>query len=775
MGGQKFQYDENGGTFLYFVLSFLALILIPGTYYWWPSTADQKEVKEELQCNCDGCKKKKLILYTNDPWKNTKILIRKLTILGGWLLLFFLAYRVSLMDYEYANFDPYDILGVPLGASEASIKKAYRKQSLILHPDKETGDEKAFMKLTKAYQALTDEESRRNFEKYGNPDGPGAMSFGIALPSYIVEKENSVWVLGLYALVFMVALPTVVGMWWYKSIRYTGDKVLLETINFYYAFFQITPHMALKRVLMILGASLEFDRRFNNEIIERASDEIEVPQLIRQIPNLGEKNRERPLYHKYSIKARALIYAHLSNMQLTSPTLEADRMYIIKKCPYLLQEMVTCISQLILLAYAQRVPRLIHIETLENVMKLCPMIVQGMWDFKNPLLQLPYVTEDHLKHFNCKKRYIKSLQQFAQMKNEERRSVVKFMSDEQYADMLKVLGNMPFVDLHVQPEVIDDEATTEYTAGAIITVTCTLVRKPMSVLFGDDTIKVQYCEPSATKEGEGDEEIDEEKLNGTINPVVIKDKQQTHRPVWMKNKKGGKKKKFTKNKHDKKSSANQKKNINVEGEKQTDLSNAVKKDTHEESKNISSESDEESDQSDVEKEDAIVKKDSKDEDSNNKSEESSDDDDDWEKYQTGLNKRDKALEGRSKQSHSVHCSSFPEVKQEFWWIYISDRKSRTLLTSPYHITELVGQEQVQLKFTAPRWPGVYTFTVCLRCDSYLGFDQMQDIKLDVKEAPEVPTEHPQWEISGEEDEGDEEIGGSDVSEFTTDEDVDYDL
>jgi len=73
---------------------------------------------------------------------------------------------------------------------------------------------------------LTDDEARKNWEKYGNPDGPGAMSFGIALPSWIVEKENSVWVLGLYALVFMVALPTVVGMWWYKSIRYTGDQVI---------------------------------------------------------------------------------------------------------------------------------------------------------------------------------------------------------------------------------------------------------------------------------------------------------------------------------------------------------------------------------------------------------------------------------------------------------------------------------------------------------------------------------------------------------------------
>lgn len=36
MGGQKFQYDESGGTFFYFLLSFLALILIPATFYYWP-------------------------------------------------------------------------------------------------------------------------------------------------------------------------------------------------------------------------------------------------------------------------------------------------------------------------------------------------------------------------------------------------------------------------------------------------------------------------------------------------------------------------------------------------------------------------------------------------------------------------------------------------------------------------------------------------------------------------------------------------------------------
>lgn len=69
----------------------------------------------------------------------------------------------------------------------------------------------------------------------------------------------------------------------------------------------------------------------------------------------------------------------------------------------------------------------------------------------------------------------------------------------------------------------------------------------------------------------------------------------------------------------------------------------------------------------------------------------------WEKFQQKLHKREKVLEGRSKVSHTVHCPLFPEEKQEYWWTYICDRKSRTLLTAPYHVTSLVDREECQLK------------------------------------------------------------------------------
>ena len=80
-------------------------------------------------------------------------------------------------------------------------------------------------------------------------------------------------------------------------------------------------------------------------------------------------------------------------------------------------------------------------------------------------------------------------------------------------------------------------------------------------------------------------------------------------------------------------------------------------------------------------------------------------------------------------------------------MYISDRKTHSLITPPYHLTSLVTEEEVELKFTAPNKEGTYNFTVCVRSDSYLGVDLLEDIKLDVQKAWEAPKEHKQWDFS----------------------------
>ena len=55
------------------------------------------------------------------------------------------------------SFDPYQILGVDIGAEQAVIKRAYRKLSLIKHPDKNPDDPLAvteFIQITKAYAVM---------------------------------------------------------------------------------------------------------------------------------------------------------------------------------------------------------------------------------------------------------------------------------------------------------------------------------------------------------------------------------------------------------------------------------------------------------------------------------------------------------------------------------------------------------------------------------------------------------------------------------------------
>lgn len=57
-------------------------------------------------------------------------------------------------------------------------------------------------------------------------------------------------------------------------------------------------------------------------------------------------------------------------------------------------------------------------------------------------------------------------------------------------------------------------------------------------------------------------------------------------------------------------------------------------------------------------------------------------------------------------------------------------------------------------------------SIHLHIDSYVGMDQQLELKLDVKEASAVPTEHPQWDISETESEKEDQQGNE--SEFTTD-------
>ncbi|WP_178989247.1 molecular chaperone DnaJ [Winogradskyella schleiferi] len=77
--------------------------------------------------------------------------------------------------------DYYDILGISKGASDAEIKKAYRKMALKHHPDKNPDDKEAeekFKKAAEAYEVLSNADKKARYDQFGHQAFEGNGGFG---------------------------------------------------------------------------------------------------------------------------------------------------------------------------------------------------------------------------------------------------------------------------------------------------------------------------------------------------------------------------------------------------------------------------------------------------------------------------------------------------------------------------------------------------------------------------------------------------------------------
>lgn len=245
-------YDSH--AFLYFALTVLSVVLVPWTYFLiktilCPRPSSELDFESGGSAKPEGCEVRLCKTSFMEARRQNSLKIAKATrfrglnlvqIVGlaiGWSLMMRVLAELKDAPTELRTFDPYQILEVSRGAELREIKKAYRTKSLQHHPDKDKDNPLApalFQQVSKAYAALTDEAARKNYEKYGNPDGPGQMKMGIALHPSLLVKENQIFTLCcFFGLLFLVPFSVVCCC--LRGSNVSTGGVSAETLKIFHA------------------------------------------------------------------------------------------------------------------------------------------------------------------------------------------------------------------------------------------------------------------------------------------------------------------------------------------------------------------------------------------------------------------------------------------------------------------------------------------------------------------------------------------------------------
>jgi translocation protein SEC63 len=148
---------------------------------------------------------------------------------------------------------------------------------------------------------------------------------GIALPKWIIEGKNNIWVLGAYGLMFGGALPALVGRWWFGNRQKTKDGIHAESAA---AFFKtVKEESSVEEVVGALGKAYKWE-------IAAAQPNAKLDKLEKTIKSqLGARWIDvRKLIvdydgelHESRRRALVLLYAHLLRLDLHDAGLKKRR------------------------------------------------------------------------------------------------------------------------------------------------------------------------------------------------------------------------------------------------------------------------------------------------------------------------------------------------------------------------------------------------------------------------------------------------------------------
>ncbi|PIN00047.1 Molecular chaperone (DnaJ superfamily) [Handroanthus impetiginosus] len=470
--------EENSALFPIFVLTIIALPLVPYTIVNLYLTFRKKT--KNINCRCSVCfqsgKYRKSIFKRISNFSTYS----NLTVVLLWVVVVLLILYIKHLNTEIEIFEPFSILGLEPGASDSEIKKAYRRLSILYHPDKNPNPEahKYFVDyISKAYQALTDPVSRENFEKYGHPDGRQGLQMGIALPQFLLNIDGAsggILLLGIVGVCILLPL-TIAVIYLSRSSKYTGNYVMHHTMYAYYHFMK--PSLAPSKVMEVFIRAAEY-----MEIPVRRTDEESLQKLfvlVRSELNLDLRNirQEQAKFwkqHPALVKSELLMQAHLTRETTAlSPYLQRDFKKMLALAPRLLEELMKmAIIPRTQQGHGWLRPAIGVIELSQSIIQAVPLSARKATGASSegygPFLQLPHFSESVVKRIARKK--VRSFQDLREMKPQERAElltqVAGFTADESQ-DVEVVLEMMPSISIDMTCETEGEEGIQE---GDIVTM-----------------------------------------------------------------------------------------------------------------------------------------------------------------------------------------------------------------------------------------------------------------------------------------------------------------
>lgn len=378
------------------------------------------------------------------------------SILFVWLLL------TVMQDGEVKTFDPFSILDIDSGSDSKTIKKAYRNLSLKYHPDKNPGDrvaEAKFMMVAKAYEALTDEAAKENFEKYGNPDGKQSLEVSIGLPSFLLEGANRNLVLMVYLIIMVGVIPFAVYTYYSDSSKYGEKDVMYDTYSWYHH--SLNEHSSVKSLPEVLAGSAEFRKR---NVPADATDKQAIAQLTTQI----RAHMLKPKYnHPVCVKGNVLLHTHLlRKTALLNSRNQNDLKYMLQMSTALIDAMISvCKNQ-------------DNLQTAAMCIEFGQYMTQALWVKDSPLLQMPHFTAEEVKHCTKGKNVaLKSIKEYKELPDEQKKGMLNF-TESQKKDVLEFLHIFPDITVTTKVFVDDDEDDTVYE-GDLCTVQVVITRNQL--------------------------------------------------------------------------------------------------------------------------------------------------------------------------------------------------------------------------------------------------------------------------------------------------------